>query len=65
MAARSTKMEMREYSVAEQELQDHILQIYGTRDNDDDMFRLLHFYSLLLSYYRKIYFKICRIYNIL
>ncbi|XP_025096569.1 uncharacterized protein C10orf67, mitochondrial-like isoform X2 [Pomacea canaliculata] len=39
MAARSTKMEMREYSVAEQELQDHILQIYGTRDNDDDMFR--------------------------
>ena len=32
-------MDQNDYTVAEQELQDHILDIYGNRDNEDDMFR--------------------------
>ena len=32
-------MDQNDYTVAEQELQDHILDIYGSRDNEEDMFR--------------------------
>ena len=32
-------MDQNDYTVAEQELQDHSLDIYGSRDNEEDMFR--------------------------
>ncbi|KAK7109457.1 uncharacterized protein C10orf67, mitochondrial-like isoform X2 [Littorina saxatilis] len=34
-----SRMDQSDYTIAEQELQDHVLDIYGTRDSDDDMFR--------------------------
>lgn len=34
-----SRMDQSDYTIAEQELQDHVLDIYGTRDINDDMFR--------------------------
>ncbi|XP_076464127.1 uncharacterized protein LOC143296192 isoform X2 [Babylonia areolata] len=39
MAILPSTMDQNDYAVAEQELQDHILDVYGTRDNEEDMFR--------------------------
>ncbi|KAL8615739.1 hypothetical protein ACOMHN_007492 [Nucella lapillus] len=38
-ALHPSRMDQSDYTVAEQQLQDHILDIYGRRDSEDDMFR--------------------------
>ena len=42
MAAKAlmlSSIDQSDYALAEQELQDHILDVYGTRDQDEDLFR--------------------------
>jgi hypothetical protein len=50
LALLPASLDQNDYTLAEQELQDHVLDVYGTRDNEVDMFRYVSRAYCLFTY---------------